>query len=206
MVISKKPQLVEKSNKISKWPIFAMLFGAIFCLICSTIFHLFSCHCEKMHAILNRIDYAGISILCAGSCYPPYFYFFYCSPCISLLIFIVFSIFYTSFITIFCIIVFACSFKSDFNTPQKRNLRGTLFLLLGISAAAPILHILFFGKYTAGIINNPTLFNWVMGGISYVFGVFIYMWRFPEKYWPGKFDFGVYNNLNHREIVTIFFM
>jgi len=185
----------NKSNiKVPKWPIFGMIFGAIFCLTCSTVFHLFSCHGEKVNGILNRIDYAGISILISGSCYPPYFYFFYCST--------FFSIFYISFITLFSVVVFICSLKPDFNSPAKRKLRGTLFLCLGVSTAVPFLHILFFGQYTPGIIINPTLRNWLIGGASYIFGVCIYMWRFPEKYWPGKFDFwGNSHNIFHVNVI-----
>lgn len=183
MDIWHKSHLDKQSHfKVSKLPIFGMIFGAIFCLICSTVYHLFSCHCEQTNNILNRIDYAGISILIAGSCYPPYFYFFYCSS--------FFSMFYVTFITIFAVVVFACSLKSDFNTPKRRSLRGILFSLLGVSTAAPFIHILFFSQYTPGIITNPQLSNWVIGGISYLFGAVIYIWRFPEKYWPGKFDFG----------------
>lgn len=70
-----------KYIKLSRWPVFVQLICAIICLGCSAIFHLFSAHSHKTHAILNRLDYAGISILIAGSCYPPYFYFFYCEPC-----------------------------------------------------------------------------------------------------------------------------
>jgi len=184
----------DAKMKVPKWPIFGMIFGAIFCLTCSTVFHLFSCHGEKASSILNRIDYAGIAILISGSCYPPYYYFFYCSS--------FFSVFYISFVTIFAVAVFVCSLKSDFTSPQKRNFRGTLFGGLGISTAVPFLHILLFGPYTAGMINNPTLRNWFFGGISYLVGVAIYMWRMPEKYWPGKFDFwGNSHNIFHVNVI-----
>ena len=64
--------------KLERWPMFVMLVSAIICLGCSTSFHLLSAHSKKLHDLLNRLDYAGISILIAGSCYPPYYYFFYC--------------------------------------------------------------------------------------------------------------------------------
>jgi adiponectin receptor len=168
-----------------------MILGALFCLSCSTIYHLFSCHCENTYHILNRIDYAGISILIAGSCYPPYTYFFYCSNC-KMIINIVYSIFYVTFITIFAVIVFACSLKADFNSPKKRSLRGVLFLLLGVSTAAPLIHLVFFCNYTKGLVLYPTLHNWIIGGFFYIMGVCIYICRFPEKHWPGTFDYGVY--------------
>ncbi len=65
-------------SKIRRWPLFIFLFGAIICLGCSAVFHWFCVYSQQWSNFLNRLDYAGISILIAGSCYPPYFYFFYC--------------------------------------------------------------------------------------------------------------------------------
>ena len=73
-------------NKVRRWPIFVFLASAIICLSCSACFHLFYIHSEKLSKMLARLDYAGISLLLAGSCYPPYYYFFYCSTGKNLLI------------------------------------------------------------------------------------------------------------------------
>lgn len=70
----------DQLSELDRWPLFIMLVSAISCLSFSTIFHLLSAHSKKFHNILNRLDYAGISILIAGSCYPPFYYFFYCKP------------------------------------------------------------------------------------------------------------------------------
>ena len=64
-----------------KWPIFIQLLGAIICLSCSSTYHLFTAYSTKCVEILSRLDYAGISILIAGSCYPAYYYFYYCNHC-----------------------------------------------------------------------------------------------------------------------------
>ena len=69
----------DKKKIIPKWPILIQLISALFCLGCSTIFHLFSAHSKKVGNILNRLDYAGISILVAGSCFPVCYYMFCCS-------------------------------------------------------------------------------------------------------------------------------
>ena len=71
-------------HHVKKWPLFVMLISAIICLSFSAIFHLFCALDQEAHEFLNRMDYAGISILIAGSCYPPYFYFFYCNTSILL--------------------------------------------------------------------------------------------------------------------------
>jgi adiponectin receptor len=75
----------ENGIKMRRWPLFVFLVSAVICLSSSAIFHWFSAHSKNYHSFLSRLDYAGISLLIAGSCYPPYFYFFYCEPCIIIL-------------------------------------------------------------------------------------------------------------------------
>jgi adiponectin receptor len=70
----------EGTQYIRRWPLFIFLASAIICLGFSAVFHLFSALGKETNNFLNRMDYAGISILIAGSCYPPYFYFLYCEP------------------------------------------------------------------------------------------------------------------------------
>ena len=62
-----------------KWPVLIHLVSALFCLCCSTTFHLFSAYSSKVGDVLSRLDYAGISVLIAGSCFPPYYYMFCCT-------------------------------------------------------------------------------------------------------------------------------
>jgi adiponectin receptor len=64
---------------LPRWPIYVQLACAMVCLLCSSTFHLYSAYSQKLSNFLNRLDYAGISILIAGSCYPPYYYMFYCN-------------------------------------------------------------------------------------------------------------------------------
>lgn len=66
--------------KVSRWPIFVFIASAMICLTCSSVFHLFSAHSLMMNRRLSTLDYAGISILIAGSFYPPIYYTFYCFP------------------------------------------------------------------------------------------------------------------------------
>lgn len=96
-------------------------------------------------------------------------------------------IFYLSFISIFALTVLVFSFKKDFGEPSKRKLRGFLFLTLGLSTAIPMAHLGLFSWTIKSNIVSPTLINWILGGASYVGGCLIYINRFPEKYWPGRF-------------------
>ena len=70
-----------KGENISRWPLFVMLCAAIICFGCSTSFHWFSIYGKELYSFLCRLDYAGITFLIPGSCYPPYYYFYYCEKC-----------------------------------------------------------------------------------------------------------------------------
>ncbi len=84
-----------------------------------------------------------------------------------------------------------------FITPKYRALRGFLFLILGISTAVPFFHYLLFLYYIlliisdekVGMIDDSELYLWAVGGITYISGCLIYILRFPERFYPGKFDY-----------------
>ena len=186
----------RKKKKLAIWPIFVIIFSAIACLSFSTSFHLFGLMNAKYFNILNRFDYGGISLLISGSCYPPYYYYFYYS--------IKYRNIYLIFITTFGVGTFLYSLTDDFNKPQRRTLRGILFLIFGLSAGVPILHMAFFGDTIEGYYSTDAIFiNWYLGGISYVVGTFFYILRFPEKSFPMIFDyFGASHQIFH---VLVFF-
>lgn len=77
--IYKKHEVKVNAIGVRRWPLFVFLTGAIICLTGSALFHWFFVHSEVTSVFLARLDYAGISFLIAGSCYPPYYYFFYCN-------------------------------------------------------------------------------------------------------------------------------
>ena len=70
-----------KGEDIGRWPLFVMLCSAVICFGFSTCFHWFSVYGKDLYSLLCRLDYAGITLLIPGSCYPPYYYFYYCEKC-----------------------------------------------------------------------------------------------------------------------------
>lgn len=189
-----------ENKHLPRWPLFIMLSAGIICLGFSFTFHLFGVYSEKLYKILSKLDYGGILFLIAGSCYPPYYFFYYCEP--------TFQKIYLSFITIFSICVFIYSLTPSFTNKSHRKIRGTIFLTIGISTAFPILHLAFFGKSTVdGFKKQPKLFYWYFGGISYVLGGLIYTLRVPEKYVKNKFDyFGASHQFLHCFVVLGFIL
>jgi len=107
----------------------------IICLGLSAVYHLFHCIGKKEEDQLALLDFGGIAILIMGSSYPPIFYPFACQP-----------VFFTRNIFL-CIITFSSTlaFGSLFNktlaSGKCRAFRGVLFLVLGLSAAAPLFYL-----------------------------------------------------------------
>ena len=76
-----KDDMDVKGENIKRWPLFIMLSAAIVCFSFSTTLHWFYIYSKELYSLLCRLDYAGITFLIPGSCYPPYFYFYYCHLC-----------------------------------------------------------------------------------------------------------------------------
>ena len=171
---------------VSRWPLFVFLFGAICCLTFSSVYHLFFLHSQKVWKILAKLDYAGISILISTSCFPPYYYYFYCDQGKSInIINIGYMNFYLYSVSIFSVATFTATFVPGFDQPSKRFLRGFLFSGLVVSALFPFIHLGCFN--VIGAVNEYTYTNSIFCILCYLLGVIIYMKRFPENLWPGKF-------------------
>ncbi|XP_047957269.1 heptahelical transmembrane protein 4-like isoform X1 [Salvia hispanica] len=163
---------------ITRWPFFAFLGGAMFCLLASSTCHLLSCHSERLAYFMLRLDYAGIAALISTSFYPPVYYSFMCYP--------FFCNLYMGFITLLGIGTVLASLLPVFQTPEYRTFRASLFFAMGFSGAAPILHklILFWHQPEA---LHTTGYE-VLMGLFYGVGALVYAMRIPERWMPGKFD------------------
>ncbi|CAO2833920.1 unnamed protein product [Amaranthus hypochondriacus] len=165
-------------HPITRWPFYAFLGGAMFCLLASSACHLLCCHSERLSYIMLRLDYAGIAALIATSFYPPVYYSFMCNP--------FFCYLYLSFITILGIATIIFSLFPVFQNPEYRTIRASLFFGMGISGVAPILHKLILYSNQPEALQT-TGYEILMGAL-YGLGALIYAKRIPERWRPGKFD------------------
>jgi len=74
----------KKNNEITidtleRWPLCVICIGGMACMGLSSLFHLMCSYSNSVKCFLNRLDYVGIVILVVFSCYPPYYYWFYCN-------------------------------------------------------------------------------------------------------------------------------
>ncbi|KAF5958394.1 hypothetical protein HYC85_005619 [Camellia sinensis] len=163
---------------ITRWPFFAFLRGAMFCLLSSSACHLLACHSERLSYIVLRLDYVGIAGLISTSFYPPVYYSFMCSP--------FFCNLYLGFITLLGISTILVSLLPVFQKPEHRNTRTFIFVGMGLSGVAPIMHKLILFQ------NRPEALHTtgyeILMGVFYCMGAFFYTTRIPERWMPGKFD------------------
>ena len=176
-------KLKERSKKeLTKFPLFIILICAFLCLSFSTTYHAFKIISPIIYNILHKFDHGGISILITGSCFPPYYYLFYYEN--------KFKFFYLFEISILGLGIFLYSiFSSDFSKPYKRTFRSILFVIFGTCTGIPIIHMTFFSNTIRGYYPGIKLINWYLGGLSYFIGAILYAIRFPEKFFPIKYDY-----------------
>ncbi|CAA7393622.1 unnamed protein product [Spirodela intermedia] len=163
---------------ISRWPFFAFLCGAMFCLLTSSACHLLSCHSEHTSYVMLRLDYAGISALIVTSIFPQVYYTFACEP--------FYQTVYTAGITTLGVLTVLVSLIPFFETPEFRIVRSLVFVCMALSGWGPIVHkLMLFGNRPEALLT--TLYEFLMNS-CYGIGVVIYATRVPERWSPGKFD------------------
>ncbi|CAJ2501477.1 Uu.00g043300.m01.CDS01 [Anthostomella pinea] len=160
--------------------VFACFFaGAVACLGMSATYHAVMNHSEGVAKWGNKLDYSGIVALIVGSYVPALYYALVCEP--RLLTVYLYGIF---LLGLGCGVV---SWVEKFRTPNWRVYRTSMFVGLGVSGVVPICHGLVIYGYES--LNEQMGLNWVLlEGFLYIFGAFLYAFRWPERSFPETFD------------------
>ena len=153
--------------------------GAMACLSCSFMFHMFSNHSHRIYKVFSRLDYSGIAFQITGSSIPAYYYGFYCTTLAK----------YThiSILIALCIVCVSISLWSKFATPKYRPLRFAVFAIFGLYGVVPAIHILLRDGLEEAQ-DGFSVLGMVLMGALYLFGAGLYVLRIPERFFPGKFD------------------
>lgn len=148
-------------------------------MLCSTLFHLFCCGSPALYDLTAKLDYSGIGILIVGSFYPLLYYLFYCDTHFHL------RLFYTTIVTILGIMCIGVVWRGRIHQAGGEVIRLVMFIGLGFFALLPLPH--------AYIIQGnevlPLITGIVLSGACYIFGSLIYLMKFPEYFFPGRFDY-----------------
>ncbi|KAG8372687.1 hypothetical protein BUALT_Bualt12G0092500 [Buddleja alternifolia] len=162
----------------TNWPFYVFLSGSMFCLLSSSLCHLFCCHSHHLNTKLYQMDYIGITVMIITSFFPPIYYIFQCTPH--------WQIVYLTTITIMGICTIITLISPALSTGKCRSFRAFLFLLMGLFGIVPAVH--------ATVVNwddphrNITLAYESVMALSYLIGTMFYVSRIPERWKPGWFD------------------
>ncbi|XP_022749629.1 heptahelical transmembrane protein 1-like isoform X3 [Durio zibethinus] len=166
------------ATPVTRWPFNVFLGGSMFCLLSSSICHLFSCHSHHLNLRLLRIDYTGITTMIITSFFPPIYYIFQCDP--------QWHFVYLGGITALGLFTIVTLLSPTLSTGKFRAFRALLFSSMGLFGIVPGIH--------ATIVNwsnprrNVTLAYESAMAIFYLTGTMFYVSRIPERFKPGWFD------------------
>ncbi|KAK2973694.1 hypothetical protein RJ640_003568 [Escallonia rubra] len=168
-------ELTSPEMAATRWPFFVFLGGSMFCLLSSSICHLFCCHSHHINFLLLQMDYVGISVMIITSFFPPIYYIFECDTH--------WQFIYLGGITIMGISTIITLLSPVLSTGKFRSFRAFLFVAMGLFGLIPAIH--------AVIVNwsepqrNITLAYEAVMALSYLIGTMFYVSRIPERWKPG---------------------
>ncbi|XVE63672.1 hypothetical protein DITRI_Ditri07aG0038400 [Diplodiscus trichospermus] len=169
---------LQPATPVTRWPFYVFLGGSMFCLLSSSICHLFSCHSHHLNLTLLRIDFTGITTMIITSFFPPIYYIFQCDP--------QWHFVYLGGITALGLFTIVTLLSPTSSTPKFRAFRVLLFSSMGLFGIVPGIH--------ATIVNwsnprrNVTLAYESAMAVFYLTGAMFYVSRIPERLKPGWFD------------------
>lgn len=173
-----QPLVPPPQMEATRWPFYVFLSGSMFCLLSSSICHLFCCHSHNLNLLLLRIDYVGIAIMIITSFFPPIYYIFQCNP--------LWQLIYLSGITMMGVFTVVTLLSPALSSGRFRRFRALLFASMGLFGLIPATHALLVNWTEPRCL--VTLTYELAMGLSYGVGTFFYVSRIPERWKPGWFD------------------
>ena len=155
------------------------LTSAALCFGLSATFHTLRSHSYNVHHFWGRMDIFGICLLALGGGVSATYYAFYCNPKVQHA--------YWAMNVLFSLAAAITLFDTGGGGTKMRALRGTVFSLLALSALLPIFHRI--GSLGWDAACRQIGAQWFLAElIILVFGVCIFIYRIPERLYPGCFD------------------
>ena len=164
------------------WPLMLYIFSVISCFTFSALFHLYcAVGGEDVHLFWRKLDYTGISVLIAGSYIPIMYYLVELGN---------FRFFYLLCSFLIASAVIGFTMTDNAYKPEYRTFRVLLYVAFGGFGLIPGLHTIYIisGGHPSQAICLTVFFRLAFMGFLYIFGAFLYIRRFPERLWQGKFD------------------
>lgn len=193
------------------WPLLVFCFGGLCCLFCSAAYHWFAGFGKCTADVLCRVDLGGISFLIWGSFVPLVVYVFHDDDMTA------YRWAYLLVGTALCTATLVFSALPWELLHRFRVARVLSYVGAGLFVAAPLAHAAVqwgpFSEQVRRFVDDGQLF---CTGLLYLVGAFIYVARFPERFFPATFDFVLASHqiwhllvlmaayLHYRSVVTLY--
>ncbi|KAI1339675.1 adiponectin receptor protein 1 [Xylariaceae sp. FL0016] len=170
-----------------------LLLAATACFGVSASYHTLMCHSEEIERIWLRLDLVGIVILILGCFFSGVYVAFWCEAWQRMV--------YWSMIGSLAFLSIVIVLAPVFQGLKFRTFRLLTFVCMGLSGIAPVIHgIKMFGF--AQMIKQSGLPYYLAEGGLFLLGAVVYVVRFPECIFPGKFNlFGSSHQVFHVLVV-----
>ncbi len=146
----------------------------------SAVFHLLFVVGRPEASVLQRLDYAGIVILIAGSTYASVYFFFYCRP-VAFWVYVLAATATNAYVGIM-------AQTEVFGSTAYDLLRPAAFTVAGVLCGVPIIHALLLPELQHLDAFWSMLQHILLQGALYLVGVSMYAAKFPERFAPGWCD------------------
>lgn len=165
----------------------------VVCFILSTIFHTFSDHSQGMHKFGNELDHLGVVLVMWGTGMSGVHFAFYCH--------VLLRNTYFAMLTGTALACAVFTLRPKFRQPAYRTTRFLMYVFLGTSLFAPVLHAwLLYGDGLNEMMGLKSFLG--LAAINFS-GAAVYAARIPERWFPGRFDLlGQSHNLMHVLVLT----
>ncbi|KAL2249455.1 UNVERIFIED_CONTAM: Heptahelical transmembrane protein 1 [Sesamum indicum] len=168
----------SRETSTPNWPFYVFLCGSMFCLLSSSMCHLFCCHSRRLNEYLLQLDYVGITVMIITSFFPPIYYIFQCTPH--------WQFVYLTGITIIGTCTVITLLSPALMSGKFRSFRALLFVSMGLFGLIPAVHALV-ANWNDPYRNITLAYESAMA-LSYLIGTLFYVSRVPERWKPGWFD------------------
>ena len=153
--------------------------ASVVCFGLSTAFHTLRSHSYNVHHFWGRMDIFGICLLALGGGASMNYYAFYCRPAIQRA--------YWGLSLASSILAAVTLFDTGGGGGKMRTLRGSVFILLAVSAMLPMFHSLGLLGWDRACREVGAAW-YLTEGLSLLVGVCLFVGRIPERSSPGSFD------------------
>ncbi|ETV98681.1 hypothetical protein H310_08784 [Aphanomyces invadans] len=162
---------------VPQWPMILFLSSIVSCFALSTTYYLLYVQNDSVASVYLQMDFAGIIAFIVGCYVPSIYYAFYCDPTCQAA--------YLGVVGVLAVGLFVALGVPSIG--RNKVMRVKAFLGLIFFAVVPIGHAIFaFGFWDdhVQLMIKPA----VTCSVFSFLGLFLYVTRLPERWYPGKFD------------------